>query len=127
PRALGSPSCNAATGLPLAADEDDGLVGPLAVYVPEFLEVRLVEIGELLAGVGKRGRELLRLHRLADRAAQRRHDRRRRAFRREEPDPEIVFDVVAEFLERRHIGQHPRRARAAETGQRTQLAGLDMR
>src|SRR2546423_12651824 len=25
--------CDAATGLPLAADEDDGLVGPLAVYV----------------------------------------------------------------------------------------------
>ena len=43
------------------------------------------------------------------RGAQRGHDRRRRAFRREYPDPQIIFDVVAELLERRHVGQQLRR------------------
>src|SRR5437764_6231115 len=55
--------------LSLAADRNYRLVGPLAVDVPEVLEVRPVEIGELLAGIGECGREWLRLHRLADRSA----------------------------------------------------------
>src|SRR5262249_11909404 len=49
-----------------------------------------------------------------------------RAFWREYPDPQIVFDVVAELLERRHVGQQFR-ARGAENDERAQLAGFDMR
>src|SRR6266436_5210840 len=89
--------------LALPADRDHRFVGSLAVDVPELLEIGPVEIGELLPDIGERGHELIRLRRLADGGAQRRHDLRRRAFRREYPDPKIVFDVEAELLERRHI------------------------
>src|SRR5262245_32557956 len=92
-------------GLSLPADRYHRLVGSPAVDVPEFLEIRTVEISELLTGVGERGVELIRLHRFADSSAQRRHDLARRAFGREYPDPKIVLDVEAELLERRHIGQ----------------------
>src|SRR5215471_21490287 len=112
--------------LSLPADRDHRFVGSLAVDVPEFLEIRPVEVGELLTGVGERGLELIRLHRLADGGAQRPHDLLRRAFRREYPDPKIVFDVEAELLERRHVGQRLR-TRCAENGERAQLARLDVR
>src|SRR5262245_37743778 len=91
--------------LSLPADRDHRFVGSPAVDVPELLEIRPVEIGELLPGIGERGLELIRLHRLADGGAQGRDDLRRRALRREYPDPKIVFDVEAEFLERGHVGQ----------------------
>src|SRR5262249_46481275 len=52
--------------LSLPADRDHRFVGSPAVDVPEFLEIRPVEIGELLTGIGERGLELIRLHRLAD-------------------------------------------------------------
>src|SRR5712692_3825423 len=60
--------------LSLSADRNHRLVGPLAIDVPELLEVRTVEIIELLAGIGERSVERIRLYRLADRGAQRRHD-----------------------------------------------------
>src|SRR5260370_30179274 len=90
--------------LSLSADRDHRLVGSPAVDVPELLEIGPVEIGELLPDIGERGHELIRLRRLADGGAQGRHDIRRRAFRREYPDPTIVFDAEAELLERRHTG-----------------------
>src|SRR5262249_58283721 len=83
-------------GLALPADRNHRFVGSPAIDVPELLEIRPVEIGELLPGVGERGLELIRLRRLADGRAQRRHDLVRRAFRREYSDPKIVFDVKAE-------------------------------
>src|ERR1700719_1651196 len=91
--------------LALPADQDHRFVGSPAVDVPELLEIGPVEIGELLPDISERGHELIRLRRLADSSAQRRHDLRRRAFRREYPDPKIVFDIEAEVLERRDIGQ----------------------
>src|SRR5207249_8446659 len=65
--------------LALAADGNHRLVGAPAIDVPELLEVRPVEVSELQPNIDERGFELLRLHRLADGGAQRRHDRRRRA------------------------------------------------
>ena len=47
-------------GSALSADRNHRLVGPLAVHVPEFLEVRPVEIVEVLANIGERSLELLR-------------------------------------------------------------------
>src|SRR5258707_12166680 len=78
--------------LSLSADRDHRLVGSPAVDVPELLEIGPVEIGELLPDIGERGHELIRLRRLADGGAQGRHDIRRRAFRREYPDPKLAFD-----------------------------------
>src|SRR5712691_1357935 len=79
--------------LSLSADRHHRFVGSSAVDVPELLEIGPVEIGELLPDIGERGHELIRLRRLADSCAQRRHDIRWRAFGREYPDPKIVFDV----------------------------------
>ena len=62
---------------------------------------------------------------LVDRSVQGRHDIGGRSFRREDTDPKIVFDVVAELLQGRHIRQRLR-ALAAERRQRTQLAAFDM-
>src|ERR1700754_1652081 len=62
----------------LPSDRDHRLVRPLAVDVPEFLEVRAVEVVEFLPGVGQGGLELLGMRRLIDGGAQRSDDRRRR-------------------------------------------------
>ena len=49
----------AATNLSLSADRNHRLVGALAIDVPELLEVRPVEIIELLADIDERGLELI--------------------------------------------------------------------
>src|SRR5262245_38793993 len=72
-------------------DRIDGVVSALAVDVPEFLEIGTIEISELLAGIGKRGHELVGMRRLLDGIAQGQHDRLRRSLRREDSDPQIVF------------------------------------
>src|SRR5262249_10093369 len=55
----------ASTGreLSLPPDRDHRFVGSPAVDVPELLEIRPVEIGELLTGIGERGLELIRWRR----------------------------------------------------------------
>jgi hypothetical protein len=45
--------------LSLAADRNHRLVGPLAIDVPELLEVRSVKIIELLTGIDEHGLELI--------------------------------------------------------------------
>src|SRR5215831_941987 len=115
----------AARKLSLPADRNHRLVGSLAVEVPEFLEIRPVEVSRLLTGIDESGFELLGLHRLADGRPQRRHDLRRRASWREYPDPKIVFHVEPELLEHRHIGHHLR-TRRAEDGERAQLPRFDV-
>src|SRR6516162_5020457 len=108
--------------LSLPPDRDHRFVGAPAVDAPELLELRSVEIIELQTGIADGGPELVRHHSLADGGTQRGDDRRRRAFWREDSHPQIVFDVVAELLERGYIGQLFR-ARGAEDGKRAQLAG----
>src|SRR5262249_26172929 len=115
------------TCLPLnPTDRIDGVVGALAVDVPEFLEIRTVEVIEFLARVCERGLELVGMRGVFDGVAQNQHNRLRRSLRREDADPQIVFGVVAKLFERRDGGQFLR-ARRTEHGQWPQLAGLDMR
>src|SRR5215475_9699730 len=85
--------CNC-VALALLADRNHRLVGSLAVDVPELLEIGPVKVGQLLADIGQRRLELIGLRNLADRRAQCGDDWVRRALRREDPDPQIIFDVV---------------------------------
>src|SRR5947208_16317238 len=65
------------------------------------------------------------MRRLVDRRAQCRHGLPRCAFRREYSHPEIVLDIEAELLERRHVRQRPR-AGWTEGRERSQLARFDV-
>src|SRR6185312_1357722 len=89
------------------------------------MEIGAAEISEIEAEITERRRIGRHMRGLSDRRDERRCRVGRRPLRREDADPEIVFDVVAELLQRRYVRQRLR-ARAAERGEGAKLPGLDV-
>src|SRR5258707_4629697 len=106
------------------ADLAHGVVGALAVLVPELRKLRRREIARLEADIDERVDELLAGPDLVDGRGQRRDDRGRRPLRGEQTDPEIIGHVVAELLHGGHIGQGFG-ALGPEGRERAHLAGFD--
>ena len=77
------------------ADRAHGILDALGVGLPEPLELRRIEVGDILAQVLDGGLELLGDDGLLHFGPQLVDDRRRRALGREQPDPQIELDVVA--------------------------------
>src|SRR5262249_44612350 len=88
-----------------APDRDHRFVDPLTVDIPELLEVRTIKIGEFLAEIGDRGNERVGMGSLVDWFAQWRPHLFRHPFGRENPAPEVVFDVGAQLFKCRHVRQ----------------------
>jgi hypothetical protein len=110
-----------------AADRAHGRFHRLDVGLPERREVGAVQISEIERQVGERGGELLAVGGLVDRAAQRGYDRGRRAFRGEQPDPQIIFDVVAELPSRRRVRRPRTFSACAEQQRAAPTVGLGRR
>src|SRR5215470_387894 len=87
------------------ANQPHGLVAPLGILLPEFREGYVVEIGEVEAEVRQRRLELFRIRRLSSSFRQNGEDISGYCFRSKDADPKIILDIIAELLERRHIGQ----------------------
>src|SRR6266571_9527285 len=108
------------------ADPLDRLGAPRGVGVPESAELIAVLVGDGHLNLLHRALERRIVYRLTNRLAQRLEDSGRRGLRREEADPQVVLDVVAQLLERGDV-REVRMPRGAGHGQRPHLAGLDVR
>src|SRR5689334_13087567 len=76
------------------ADLAHCVLDPFGVGIPERLELGLIEISEVLAEIGQRGRELRAVRGFVDVVAQIRDDGVGCSFGSEQSDPEVIFDVV---------------------------------
>src|SRR5215475_4285385 len=88
-----------------AADGVYGIFLSLGVDGPKRSELRLIHIRQFLTQIFERVEELLAVRGLVEPIAQDVDDRGWRSLRREDSDPEIIFEIVTELLEGRNIRQ----------------------
>src|SRR5581483_5627529 len=88
-----------------AADGIDCVFLPLGVDFPELRKFRLIHIGQFLTEVFEGVEKRFAVRGLLEAFTQGVDDRRGRTFGRKNTDPEIIFEIVAELLEGRHVWQ----------------------
>src|SRR5215471_21323126 len=109
-----------------AADGVYGIFLTFGVDGPECSKLRLVHIRQFLTQIFERVEELLAVRGLVEPLAQGTDDRGWRSLRRENADPKIVFQIVAQLLERRDVRQRLC-ALCARYGERLHFAGTNVR
>src|SRR5215831_19474230 len=82
-----------------AADGVDSVFLTFGIGSPELREFGLIHIGQFLPQIFERVEKLLAVSGLIESLAQGIDNRCWRSFRRKYADPEIIFEVVAQFLE----------------------------
>ena len=88
-----------------AADGVYGIFLSFGVDGPECSELRLVHIRQFLTQIFERVEELLAVRGLVEPLTQDVDDRGWRSLRRENADPELIFEIVAYFPEGRDVRQ----------------------
>src|SRR5262245_44515865 len=108
-----------------AANGIDSIFLAFGIDGPESRELGLIHIRQLLTKLLQGIDELLAVRSLFDALTQDIDNRGGRAFRGKNSHPEIIFEIVAQLLERRNVGKCPD-ALGARYRKRLHLSGADM-